>query len=104
MEYYIETDIKRANYFQKKLNNLVIKSLSANSVEKPQVKKSELSSRIQKEMKHYEQCGRTYIQTMVENNEKVELKLRRRVEDDLNKQEERLKGRMLKRVKSTDKL
>lgn len=33
VEYFIENDIKRANYFQKKLNNLVIKSLSANSVE-----------------------------------------------------------------------
>lgn len=55
-------------------------------------------------MTHYEQCGKTYIQTMVENNERAELKLKRRVEDDLNKQEEKLRGRMLKRVKSTGKL
>jgi hypothetical protein len=33
VDYFIENDIKRANYFQKKLNNLVIKSLSAKSVE-----------------------------------------------------------------------
>ena len=33
VDYFIENDIKRANYFQKKLNNLVIKSLSASSIE-----------------------------------------------------------------------
>lgn len=31
--------------------------------------------------------GKTYIQTMVQNNEKTVKKLRRHIEQDLNKQE-----------------
>lgn len=34
VEYYLEIDEKKANYFQKKLNGLVVKSLDAPSVEK----------------------------------------------------------------------
>lgn len=49
VDFYIENDIKRANYFQKKLNNLVIKSLNADSlVNGNQRKKSELPNRIKK--------------------------------------------------------
>lgn len=49
VDFYIENDIKRANYFQKKLNTLVIKSLNANSVENVNhKKKSELPNRIKK--------------------------------------------------------
>lgn len=48
VEFYIENDIKRANYFQKKLNNLVVKSLNANSVSDLKQKKSELPNRIRK--------------------------------------------------------
>lgn len=37
-------------------------------------------------MSHYEQCGKTYIKTLVENNERAEIKIKKKVEDDLNKQ------------------
>lgn len=54
VDFYIENDIKRANYFQKKLNTLVIKSLNANSVQNVnQKKKSELPNRIKKQITHY---------------------------------------------------
>ncbi len=36
VEYYLETDVKKASYFQKKLNSLVVKSLNAPSVETKQ--------------------------------------------------------------------
>jgi hypothetical protein len=32
VEYYLEIDVKKAGYFQKKLNGLVVKSLNAHSV------------------------------------------------------------------------
>ena len=39
VDYYIEADIKRAGYFQKKLNNLVLKSLNARSHDDKATKK-----------------------------------------------------------------
>jgi len=33
VDFYIDTDVKKAAYFQRKLNNLVIKALHASSVE-----------------------------------------------------------------------
>ena len=39
VEYYLETDIKKAGYFQKKLNGLVVKSLNAPSIEKMEAPK-----------------------------------------------------------------
>lgn len=33
VDYYIDNDVKKAAYFQRKLNNLALKSLNASSVE-----------------------------------------------------------------------
>ena len=57
--------MKKASYFQKKLNNLIVKSLNAKSVESPKHKKTELPNKIKNEINHYEQCGKTYIKTLV---------------------------------------
>lgn len=46
----------------------MIKSLNAKSLESPRVQRNELPNRIKKEVHHYEQNGKTYIQTIVENN------------------------------------
>jgi hypothetical protein len=39
VEYYLEQDVRKAGYFQKKLNSLLVKSLSASSVEQQQAPK-----------------------------------------------------------------
>ena len=46
VDFYLDTDIKKAGYFQKKLNSLVVKSLNAHSVERPQPPKELLSRKI----------------------------------------------------------
>jgi hypothetical protein len=33
VDYYIDNDVKKAAYFQRKLNNLALKALNASSVE-----------------------------------------------------------------------
>jgi hypothetical protein len=48
VDYYIDNDIKKASYFQKKLNNLAIKSLNADSLETVKIKKSQLPKQIKK--------------------------------------------------------
>ena len=35
------------------------------------MKKTELPNKIKKEINHYEQCGKTYIKSLVENNERT---------------------------------
>lgn len=65
MDFYIDSDVRKASYFQKKLNNLTIKSLNAKSVESSKRKRSELPNKISKEIRHYEQCGKTYIKSIV---------------------------------------
>ncbi len=32
VDYYIDNDVKKAAYFQRKLNNLALKSLNANTI------------------------------------------------------------------------
>jgi hypothetical protein len=36
VEFYLDADVRKADYFQKKLNSLLVKSLSASSVEEQQ--------------------------------------------------------------------
>lgn len=104
MDYYLEIDLKKASYFQKKLNSLVVKSLSAPSIEKKQPPKETLSKKIKTEIEKFMECEKTYLQTIVENSEKSQKKIRDCVQADLDKQEQAFQGRMLKRVKSTGRL
>jgi hypothetical protein len=46
VDYYIDLDLKKASYFQKKLNSLVVKSLSAPSVERIVPVRENLSKKI----------------------------------------------------------
>ena len=46
VDYYLEIDINKASYFQKKLNSLVVKSLNAPSIETIEPKKETLSKTI----------------------------------------------------------
>lgn len=46
VDFYLDTDVKKAGYFQKKLNSLVVKSLNAHSLERPQPPKELLSKKI----------------------------------------------------------
>jgi hypothetical protein len=104
VDYYLEIDLKKASYFQKKLNSLVVKSLSAPSIEKKQPPKETLSKKIKTEIEKFMECEKTYLQSIVENSEKSQKKIRDCVQADLDKQEQAFQGRMLKRVKSTGRL
>ena len=70
VDFYLDTDIKKAGYFQKKLNSLVVKSLNAHSVERPQPPKELLSRKIKSEIDRFNECEKTYLQSMVEKSEK----------------------------------
>ena len=47
---------------------------------------SKLPKTIHNEMDKYKLCEKTYLQTIVENNEKQEKKIRGRLQDDIKKQ------------------
>jgi polyhydroxyalkanoate synthesis regulator protein len=101
VDYYLETDVKKASYFQKKLNGLVVKSLSAPSVEQMEPNKQTLSRTIRNEMNKFMDCRQTYVQSMVEMSLRSQKKLTECVRADLDKQEELFQHRKLRRVKSS---
>ena len=68
--------MRKAGYFQKKLNSLLVKSLSASSVEQQQPPKETLSRKIKSEMEKYNECERTYLQSIVEKTEKSEKRIK----------------------------
>lgn len=45
IDYYLDSDLKKVAYFQKKLNSLVVKSLNAESIEKKKPAHTEQLSR-----------------------------------------------------------
>jgi hypothetical protein len=96
--------VKKAGYFQKKLNSLVVKSLSAHSVEQQEVPKETLSKKIKSEMDKFNECEKSYLKSIVEKSEKSEKRIKEFIRADLNKQEELFQVRMMKRVKSTGRL
>lgn len=100
VDYYLETDLKKAGYFQKKLNSLVVKSLNARSIETITPHKETLSRTIKNEMSKFMDCKQTYVQTIVEKSLTSQRKLTLCVREDLVKQEETFQHRKLKRVKS----
>jgi hypothetical protein len=55
-------------------------------------------------MEKFSECERTYLQSIVENTEKSEKRIKEFVRADLDRQEVAFQGRMLKRVKSTGRL
>jgi len=66
IDYYLDSDLKKVAYFQKKLNSLVVKSLNAVSIEKKNPAHTEqLSKKIKNEINKYKESEKTYVQTFV---------------------------------------
>ena len=104
VEFYLENDLKKANYFQKKLNKLAISSLDAQNNENCQPARRRFHKQIKEETEKIVSFDSPYIASLVNQSQKSQKRIQDCVLADLNRQEERLECRMLQRVKSAGKL
>ena len=104
MEHYLNSDYRKAKFFQNKLNKLAVKSLSAHSVETTPTPRVDVSRRIKDEMQRFMECEKTYVHSLIEQSAKSHKRIKDAVEANLSQQESTFQSRKLKRVKSSGRL
>lgn len=104
IDYYLENDLKRANYLQRKLNTLAAKVVEAENSENYRPAKKRFVRIMKDETDKLNSYEHTYINSLVSQSQKSEKKIRDCVLADLNRQEERFQTRMLQRIKSAGRL
>jgi hypothetical protein len=100
VDYYLENDLRKANYLQRKLNSLTVRSLDAQSVTRWQPARQDINRRVREEVEKLSQYENTYISTMVQQSQKSQKRIQECVLADLNRQEESLQTRKLRRIRS----
>lgn len=89
---------------QKKLNSLIVRSLHAHSIEQPQLARDKLHKKVREQIDKFNEYENTYLKTIVNQSQKSQKRIQDCVLADLNRQEQSLQSRMLKRIKSSGKL
>ena len=68
VDYYLGVDVRKAKYFQDKLNVLAVKSLNAISVQKTKPKKVNLQKKIKNQIDKFKEQEKVLMKSIVEKS------------------------------------
>jgi hypothetical protein len=104
VDYYLENDIKKAEYMQRKQNALTVKAININSVENRPPSKVNFERKMREEVEKINDYESTYLTSLVNQSQKSQKRIKECVLADLTRQEQQFQDRMLKRIRSAGKL
>lgn len=104
MDYYLEHDIKKAEYMQRKQNALSVRAINIKLVENRPPSRVNFEKKMRDEVEKINEYESTYIASLVNQSQKSEKRIKECVLADLTKQEQQFQSRMLKRIRSAGKL